>query len=167
MPERINDERAVLHAWGAVIRRYRQWKQLSRRELAQRAGLSPVFLGEIERGEKDASAHTLCLLAEALGAPLGELYLRVATRLDAASRSGRETGQTALPLGVREGAADYLDAVPAAKDETAFDLYQIARHLRADQQVSLLVLARSILGVADAEDSESAARAGRTPTRRD
>src|SRR5947209_15115632 len=59
------DERVVLQAWGATIRQYRQWKRLSRREMAQRAGLSPVFLGEIERGEKDPSSHTLYLIASA------------------------------------------------------------------------------------------------------
>lgn len=154
MPERIDDERIVLRAWGAVIRRYRQWKQLSRRELALQAGLSPVFLGEIERGEKDPSVHTVCLLAVALGVPLGELYLRVAARLGGAERGDRQTGQTALPLGLREGAAEYLDAVPAAKDETAFDLYKVVRHLRADQQVSLLLLARSILGESAPPEAE-------------
>lgn len=136
-------EAAVLRAWGHVIRRYRQWKGYSRRELAQRAGLSPVFLGEIERGEKDPSSRTLSLIARALEAPLGELYLRVATRLD--TPSGRlEEEQTSLPLGLREMQEEYLDGVPRARDETAFDLYKAARLLRSDQQVSLLVLAQSM-----------------------
>jgi transcriptional regulator with XRE-family HTH domain len=134
---------AVLRAWGAVIRRYRQWKGLSRRELAQRAGLSPVFLGEIERGEKDPSSRTLCLIAAGLEAPLGELYLRVATRLDA-TVSSHEEEQTSLPLGLRDAPGEYLSGVPRARDETAFDLYKVARMLRSDQQVSLLVLAQSM-----------------------
>lgn len=142
--ERQEDpEGVVLEAWGAVIRRYRQWKGLSRRELAHRAGLSPVFLGEIERGEKDASSHTVCLLAAALEAPVSELYLRVATRLDGAAAADAH-GQTSLPLGMRETGEEYLHGVPRAKDETAFDLYTVARQLRTDQQVSLLVLAQSL-----------------------
>ena len=136
-------EAVVLQAWGTVIRRYRQWKGLSRRELAQRAGLSPVFLGEIERGEKDASSHTVCLIAEALAAPVSELYLRVASRLDGIPPA-QEHGQTSLPLGVREWSEEYLAGVPRARDETAFDLYKIARQLRADQQVALIVLAQSL-----------------------
>lgn len=144
--ERLDIERSVLRAWGEVIRRYRQWEGLSRRELAQRAGISPVFLGEIERGEKDPSSHSLCLLADALSVPLGELYLRVAAGLEEAnSVSGEQTGQTSLPLGMREEETGYLDAVPAARDETAFDLYKAARLLRTDQQVSLLVLVQSLV----------------------
>jgi transcriptional regulator with XRE-family HTH domain len=143
--DRPSAEQLVLQAWGEVIRRYRQWKRMSRRELAQRAGVSPVFLGEIERGEKDPSSHTLCLIAAALDAPLAELYLRVAARLD--GRTGLQAEreeQAALPLVVRENGGDYLHAVPPARDETAFDLYKIVRLLRPDQQVSLLLLAQTI-----------------------
>lgn len=138
-------ERSVLDAWGKVIRRYRQWKQLSRRELAAQAGMSPVFLGEIERGEKDPSSHTLHLISDALGVPLAELFLRVAARLDAStlpSRSDRE--QTSVPLGISERTEEYLDAVPPARDETAFDVYKVTRQLRTDQQVALLLLVQSL-----------------------
>ncbi|HEX8919684.1 MAG TPA: helix-turn-helix transcriptional regulator [Chloroflexota bacterium] len=143
--ERLNSESDVLHAWGHVIRRYRQWKQLSRRGLAERAGVSPVFLGEIERGEKDPSSHTLCLLADALDVSLSELLVRVATRLQTDRTifsNGRE--QTSIPAGVREQAGEYLEAVPTARDETAFDLYKVARRLQPEQQASLLLLAHSI-----------------------
>ena len=142
---RRNDERMVLRAWGEVLRRYRQWKQLSRRELAQKAGLSPVFLGEIERGEKDPSSHSLSLLADALDVPLAELYVRVAARLESDHRVDASGGQTSMPLGIRESASDYLDAVPPSRDETALDLYKIVRLLPSDQQVSLLLLAKSLL----------------------
>lgn len=144
--DRVAPERTLLRVWGEVIRRYRQWKRLSRRDLALRAGISPVFLGEIERGEKDPSSHSLCLIAEALGVPLAELYLRVATKLEVSGANGEPHDQTSLPLGVRESGEDYLEGVSVASDETAFDLYKIVRHLRSDQQVSLLVLAQSLSG---------------------
>lgn len=139
----VDRERTVLRAWGDVIRRYRQWKRMSRRELAQRCGLSPVFLGEIERGEKDPSAGSLCRVSDGLDVPLAELYLRVAARLDGFGARAAED-QNVLPLATREVAGDYLAAVPMARDETAFDLYRIARLLRGDQQMSLLLLAQSL-----------------------
>jgi transcriptional regulator with XRE-family HTH domain len=143
---RLANERNVLQAWGEVIRRYRQWKRLSRRDLAARAGISPVFLGEIERGEKDPSSHSLCLISAALDVPLAELYLRVATKLESPPSNGDSHSQTSLPLGVRETGEEYLEGVSLASDETAFDLYKIVRLLRSDQQVSLLILARSLAG---------------------
>jgi len=143
--QRAHDEQLVLQAWGDVLRRYRVWQRLSRRELAQRAGLSPVFLGEIERGEKDPSSHSLCLIASALDVPLAELYVRVATRLDRNRDGSTLTGQPSLPLGVAEQSEEYLEGVAPAKDATAFDLYRIARLLRGDQQVSLVLLAQSLL----------------------
>jgi transcriptional regulator with XRE-family HTH domain len=144
MDEETRPEQRVLQAWGVVIRRYRHWKRLSRRELATRAGISPVFLGEIERGEKDPSSHSLCLIAAALDAPMSELYLRVATLLGFPIVSGDDR-QPALPLAVHEQSGAYLEGVNPARDETAFDLYRVGRLLRADQQVSLLVLARTLL----------------------
>lgn len=139
----VEGEREVLKAWGATIRRYREWKRLSRRELAARAGLSSVFLGEIERGEKDPSTHSLSLLAAALDAPLGELFLRVAIHLDMSPLRNTEQ-QKALPLGIRESGDAYLDSVPLAQEETAFDLYKVVRLLRGEQQISLLMLARAL-----------------------
>lgn len=144
--DRLANERKVLQTWGEVIRRYRQWKRFSRRDMALKAGISPVFLGEIERGEKDPSSHSLCLIAEALDVPLAELYLRVATKLEVLPSNGDLYGQTSLPLGMREAGDEYLEGVSPASDETAFDLYKIVRLLRSDQQVSLLVLAQSLAG---------------------
>jgi transcriptional regulator with XRE-family HTH domain len=142
--QRAHDEQVVLQAWGDVLRRYRIWQRLSRRELAQRAGLSPVFLGEIERGEKDPSSHSICLVARALDVPLAELYVRVATRLDRNGDSSTLNGQPSLPLGWQSRAKSISRSRPA-KDATAFDLYRIARLLRGDQQVSLVLLAQSLL----------------------
>lgn len=142
--ERLQDERTVLAVWGDVIRRYRSWQGISRRELAHRAGLSPVYLGEIERGEKDLSSHSLCLLANALGVALSELYLRVGARLEGTTAAASSREQTSIPMAVREGAGEYLQAVPQARDETAFDLYRLARDLRGEQQVALLILAQAL-----------------------
>jgi transcriptional regulator with XRE-family HTH domain len=142
--ERLQDEQTVLAAWGDIIRRYRSWQGISRRELALRAGISPVYLGEIERGEKDLSSHSLCLLADALGVGLSELYLRVGAQLHGATAAADGREQTAIPLQVREGAGEYLPAVPLARDDGAFDLYKLARSLPGEQQIALLILAQAL-----------------------
>ena len=51
---------------GAVIRRERQGRGLTIKELAERAIVSPVYLGEIERGQKYPSALVVERVVESL-----------------------------------------------------------------------------------------------------
>ncbi|HZS94591.1 MAG TPA: helix-turn-helix transcriptional regulator [Chloroflexota bacterium] len=149
-PRDLSDSaQAALRAWGDVIRRYRLWQGLSRRELAARAGLSPVFLGEIERGEKDHSAQSLVRISQALRVPVAEMYLRVAASLDGHVSAEQEREQMTLPRLIRETDNTYPKGVPPGRDETAYDLYEASRQLPASQQVALLILARSLLTQSD------------------
>jgi transcriptional regulator with XRE-family HTH domain len=68
--------------------------------LAERSGLTPNFIGAIERGERDPSLATMTVLAQALDTPLGGLFegvpelgplgLEVATLFDGAPERVRE-----------------------------------------------------------------------------
>jgi transcriptional regulator with XRE-family HTH domain len=71
---------------GTVIRRERRERGLTLKELAQRAALSVVYLGEIERGKKYPSALVLERLAEALGLDVFELLELVAWEMRAAEQ---------------------------------------------------------------------------------
>jgi transcriptional regulator with XRE-family HTH domain len=51
---------------GAVIRRLRTQRGISVRALAATAGLSPSFLGAVERGDSDVALGRLALIAQAL-----------------------------------------------------------------------------------------------------
>ena len=51
---------------GRVIRRERQDRQLTIKELGEKAGLSEIYVGEIERGQKYPSSKVLESLAAAL-----------------------------------------------------------------------------------------------------
>jgi transcriptional regulator with XRE-family HTH domain len=66
---------------GTVIRRVRQETGLTLKELADRAILSVVYLGEIERGKKYPSALVLERLAAALELTVPDLLERVAEEL--------------------------------------------------------------------------------------
>jgi len=63
-------------------------------DVAERAGMSPQYLSEIERGRKDPSSEMLAAVAGALGLTLRELSRRVARRYDviAVSPSVRPRG---------------------------------------------------------------------------
>lgn len=68
-------------AVGAVIRRERRERGLTLKELATRAIISVVYLGEIERGKKYPSPVTLERLAEALDLTTPDLLERIAYAL--------------------------------------------------------------------------------------
>lgn len=68
-------------AVGAVIRRERRERELTLKELATRAIISVVYLGEIERGKKYPSPVTLERLADALDLTTSDLLERIAVEL--------------------------------------------------------------------------------------
>jgi transcriptional regulator with XRE-family HTH domain len=52
---------------GQTIRRLRRQANVTQEELAERAGLSANYVGQIERGEKNPGALALFALARGLG----------------------------------------------------------------------------------------------------
>jgi transcriptional regulator with XRE-family HTH domain len=66
---------------GHVIRLERQNQSLTMRELGEKAGLSEIYIGEIERGQKYPSAKVLESLAKALELDLAALLELVAEEI--------------------------------------------------------------------------------------
>ena len=58
---------------GRVIRRERQDRRLTIKELGDKAGLSEIYVGEIERGQKYPSAKVLESIAKALDLDIADL----------------------------------------------------------------------------------------------
>ncbi|HLG77972.1 MAG TPA: helix-turn-helix transcriptional regulator [Ktedonobacteraceae bacterium] len=80
---------------GRVIRQERQERHLTIKELGDKAGLSEIYVGEIERGQKYPSARVLESLAEALGLHLDELLELIADEI----RHEREPQQITSVIG--------------------------------------------------------------------
>jgi transcriptional regulator with XRE-family HTH domain len=59
---------------GRVVRRERQERQITMKELGDKAGLSEIYVGEIERGQKYPSAKVLESLANALDLELADFF---------------------------------------------------------------------------------------------
>lgn len=68
---------------GAVLRRRREATGQSLAEFAARAGISPAYLSEVERGRKEISVERLLAAGRALGVTIGEVYLELAAELGA------------------------------------------------------------------------------------
>src|ERR1700738_4505917 len=58
---------------GRVMRRERQVRHLTIKELGEKAGISEIYVGEIERGQKYPSAKVLEGIATALDLDVAEL----------------------------------------------------------------------------------------------
>ena len=68
---------------GRVIRRERQNRQMTIKELGDKAGLSEIYVGEIERGQKYPSAKVLESLANALDLDTADLLELMAEEIRA------------------------------------------------------------------------------------
>ena len=55
------------------IRVYRKYRRLTQKQLAEAAGINPVYLSQIETGKRAGSLKTLAAVAAALGVEPGDL----------------------------------------------------------------------------------------------
>ncbi len=59
---------------GRRLRNYRTAQNLSQEKLAEMAGCHPTYIGQLERGEKNATLESLAKVATALKIPLSRLF---------------------------------------------------------------------------------------------
>lgn len=62
---------------GKRIRNYRTSKGLSQEKLAELASCHPTYIGQLERGEKNATVESIERIATALSIPLSVLFEKV------------------------------------------------------------------------------------------
>lgn len=80
-PQRPAAEPLWREVLGERLRELRRDEGETLAETAGRAGISPQYLSEIERGRKEPSSEMIAALAGALGTSLGELTTQIADRL--------------------------------------------------------------------------------------
>ena len=59
---------------GQRIRNYRTQQKLSQEKLAELSGCHPTYIGQVERGEKNATLESIEKIASALSIPLAQLF---------------------------------------------------------------------------------------------
>ncbi len=59
---------------GQRIRNYRHEKGLSQEKLAEMSGCHPTYIGQVERGEKNATLESIEKIASAMGISLSKLF---------------------------------------------------------------------------------------------
>lgn len=59
---------------GRKLRHYRQEQGYSQEALADRAGLHPTYIGQVERGEKNITVETFSKITTALDIPITAVF---------------------------------------------------------------------------------------------
>ena len=59
---------------GQRIRNYRTQQKISQERLAELSGCHPTYIGQLERGEKNATLESIEKVAFALNVPLSQLF---------------------------------------------------------------------------------------------
>lgn len=62
---------------GERLRSYRQKLKMSQEAVAELAGLHPTYIGQVERGEKNATIESIVKIARVLNLPLEELFANI------------------------------------------------------------------------------------------
>ena len=99
----------IAKAVGQRIRNYRTQKGLSQEKLAELSCCHPTYIGQLERGEKNATLESVERIASALGISLSKLFEKLGEQGD---------GEKSIPLACYE----FLSA--KTKDEQE-QLYKI------------------------------------------
>jgi XRE family transcriptional regulator, stress-response regulator len=102
---------------GDVLRRKRQDEGRTLRQLAAEARISPGYLSEIERGQKEPSSELLAAICDALDIRLSDLLREVSIDLEAAELAAAlEAERVGAPVpGARVGSAPVSKAAALAK----------------------------------------------------
>ena len=70
----------IAKAVGQRIRNYRTKKGLSQEKLAELSGCHPTYIGQLERGEKNATLESIERITAALGITLSKLFEKLGSR---------------------------------------------------------------------------------------
>jgi len=99
---------------GARVRQFRHARRLTQEQLAERAGLSYKFIGEVERGIGNPTLTTLAALSDALGVGLVDL---LAIETDRPRLSPRQASQVREALASIETLVEWAAPPPTEKSK--------------------------------------------------
>ncbi len=98
---------------GKRIWNYRTQQNLSQEELAEKCSLHPTYIGQVERGEKNATIESISKIAAGLNVPLSTLF----ENIEGASSAERSCASEAydliqgLPVGSQEKIISILKSI--------------------------------------------------------
>lgn len=106
---------------GLKIRFYRKEKRMTQEELAEICGFHPTYIGQLERGEKNASVETLYRVSKGLNISMCSLLDKIESSLNRQEESN-------VPLNIYH----QLLSVPLNRQETVYEIIQKILDLSTD-----------------------------------
>lgn len=103
---------------GQRIRSYRLQNGLNQEELAEKCGLHPTYIGQVERGEKNATIESISKIAAGLSLPLSTLFENVGGNTD--------NGNENYPV----QAYDLILSLPTEQQEKMLNILQMIIQLK-------------------------------------
>lgn len=94
----------IIKTVGERLKHCRMRKRLSQEQLAEKCGLHPTYIGQVERGEKNATIESIWKIANALELPLEVLFEKL-------------VGDGAHMRSLSSKAYDIVDALPEQDQE--------------------------------------------------
>lgn len=76
----VEDMSDIAKSVGQRIRNYRTNLGLSQEKLAEMSGCHPTYIGQLERGEKNATLESIERIADALGVSLSRFFEKLGSR---------------------------------------------------------------------------------------
>lgn len=104
---------------GDVLRGRRQRSGRTLRQLAATARVSPGYLSEVERGQKEPSSELLAAICDALEVKLSDVLLELSTELAAAELAAEIEAAELGPLVPADGRTPQRVAMPPARSGQA------------------------------------------------
>jgi len=70
----------LLEQIGVKVKGFRNKKNLTQEDLAEKSGLHPTYIGSVERGERNLTVESLDKIAKGLGCDIRDLFERRKTK---------------------------------------------------------------------------------------
>lgn len=98
---------------GQRIRNYRIGNKQSQEELAEKSGLHPTYIGQVERGEKNATLESISKISAGLGVSLAALFENIEDAVsDEPSYAAKAFGLVqSLPIDKQKRVLEILESI--------------------------------------------------------
>lgn len=106
----------IISETGQRIRNYRIQQGLSQESLSEKSGLHPTYIGQIERGEKNATIESIEKIANGLSVPMSRLFENIDSGTEVNYPAEAYSLVQSVPVAAQENLVKILKAAVEIKN---------------------------------------------------